>query len=1394
MADDLLYSIGIENESEYFAEINKLVSGTTSAFSKIKMPDFLGNFGVEIAKIQTSLGGIQIGNLGNISPTIDLSTFNAATANIGDLERAYEQLRSEFSEGGDATMIKDVQERLKALDAQIKAAGSSTTKKPFDLATASVSELQKELSKLQREFRSGQNPTSIIQIRDRLRDLRTEMGAIDGRSFTEKLRAAFSESLSDATNWQQRVLEIAGGNIIANLFEKVGEGIINIGKFAINSAGQFESLRASLNVIAGSDGLGGKLFDQFQVLASKSPFNFDDVGEQGTKLLAMGIPISDVTDRLSRIGDVAAGVGREKLPSIVYAYGQIKSQGKAMAGDLSQFINAGVPIIETLAEVLKKPQSEIKKLASAGKIGFADIDKALLSMTNNGGKFFEMMKTQSNTFEGLWSSMEDAFQLLGVQLGNQLLPTAKSIVIAITNIAASVTDMLKGGNIIGDFAKRFGIVGEAIYKVGSAIFDIGKAVVGGVFQTLGTILGVLADNALATTLIITGLGIALKADAIATGLSTAAKVYNNAVTVIQNGLLAVNTFLIAPARAAWIALAGATDIATAAKIAFNFVASPAGMIALTGAVLVAAGAYLIFSKQSEEARKKSEFLAETSQGLIDKYKDERIKIDGLFGILKTDKSREQQGAAIKQVEKDFDGLLPKYDLEKLGLKETKEEAQKKRELQNLAAKEIIESYRAILPAYITEQTLLAQTAEGEKAREEAQKIIRKSRLDFIAKEYQEELKLSIFKKAIDLEIKRSLEEQKSHSLAMGIMSNYGVAAYALKSIWDEIVGTPLKEVQKQQKDLEITSKLVTGSFEDVKANVEKIMSDMDLGGLFDTKTLTDGANAAGETIKGFAKGSLKDLQERLTKTKEIIDSVNPSSEAFVIAAKKAVQLENKIKEINDNLKLLGLNADSLAGLQARLSIVQETINKAAPNSQTFTDAIKKSVELDVAIKKIQDRIKELSLVSGSLEFMNFKLSQLQNELNKQPSGSSLIPSLRSEIEKATVSIRDMKIELGMEAPRNSIAGLNSTLSELNKKFSELSISSTVSDFSKLASEISNTKDRIKEIEYKQAIANINEFGDVARVNTGMVQSQIKLLEKEIAKLEAMPIQTIEIKLKILADKKALEDLKSGGYTANLVPQIPQVSSFVSGNEMLPSQILQSGLPSVSAEQIAQFDLINSGLAAQDIAFMKTSDSVQMWAESLGVGSLAAANFGDEVAATFEQMALDIQKAVAEGFGNALFTLGEGIGAAIVGVGTFEDAMANALFSLGDAILVQLPKVLGMGLIQSAFTPVALAAFPANLALVAAGLALMGVSGIASGVLGGMKQKREDSKKNTAVPNANQLTNNAATNGSNAAGLSAQSGEKSLMTNYVSITMPVYGLDGILLTEIQRQQIIQQEIK
>lgn len=106
-------------------------------------------------------------------------------------------------------------------------------------------------------------------------------------------------------------------------------------------------------------------------------------------------------------------------------------------------------------------------------------------------------------------------------------------------------------------------------------------------------------------------------------------------------------------------------------------------------------------------------------------------------------------------------------------------------------------------------------------------------------------------------------------------------------------------------------------------------------------------------------------------------------------------------------------------------------------------------------------------------------------------------------------------------------------------------------------------------------------------------------------------------------------------------------------------------------------------------------------------SRLAAAFGT-VAPVVTQAFENIKAASIDALGQLAFDLGKAIA---VG-GSFADAFGAALKSIADAVLVQAPRMIGMALINAAVVLPP----PASFALLAAGIGLIGFSGLASGFL------------------------------------------------------------------------------
>lgn len=184
----------------------------------------------------------------------------------------------------------------------------------------------------------------------------------------------------------------------------------------INVRGEFQKTEIAFSTMLGSGEKARVLMGQMVDLAAKTPFGLQDVSNGAKQLLAFQVPASQVVDVLTRMGNIAAGLG-VPLSRINLVYGQVKAKGKLAGDDLRQFTEAGIPMVAELAKKFNKTTAEISTMVSAGKIGFKDVQDVLFSMTNEGGMFFNLMEKQSASLSGKVANLGDAWDQMLNKIG-----------------------------------------------------------------------------------------------------------------------------------------------------------------------------------------------------------------------------------------------------------------------------------------------------------------------------------------------------------------------------------------------------------------------------------------------------------------------------------------------------------------------------------------------------------------------------------------------------------------------------------------------------------------------------------------------------------------------------------------------------------------------------------------------------------------------------------------------------------------------------------------------------------------------------------------------------------------------------------------------------------------
>lgn len=295
-------------------------------------------------------------------------------------------------------IIRETKEDVRMLSEQYSKMGkfdpkATSTLNQLNRAKAALNEQKYALGELQ-----GQQASNRLELRQLTRQYRE-----------------FSEETDKST--------VTVDALMSSLKRTAAEigGLAAIKKFGadvINATGTMQQLQVSLSTILQDGEKASKLIEEIAQFAAKTPFELNDVAEGAKQLLAYGSSAGTVVDELSMLGDVAAGL-QIPIGQLIYLYGTLRTQGRAMTVDIRQFAGRGIPIYEELAKVLGVSKDQVGELVTEGKVGFKEVEQAFKNMTSEGGKFNDLMENSAGTWPQRLSNIQDTlFQKLN-DFGNK---------------------------------------------------------------------------------------------------------------------------------------------------------------------------------------------------------------------------------------------------------------------------------------------------------------------------------------------------------------------------------------------------------------------------------------------------------------------------------------------------------------------------------------------------------------------------------------------------------------------------------------------------------------------------------------------------------------------------------------------------------------------------------------------------------------------------------------------------------------------------------------------------------------------------------------------------------------------------------------------------------------
>jgi tape measure domain-containing protein len=253
---------------------------------------------------------------------------------------------------------------------------------------------------------------NVQSVKDALASIGESAGNL-GKDVKEKM-APVRQALQDATPYSNMVAVALGG---------VATAAMGLGTKAVIMAAQMEQSKIAFTTMLGSAGAAEAMLKNLWDFAATTPFEFPQLQAAAKQLLAFGFNAQEVIPVMKSVGDAAAGLGMgaEGIQRIIYALGQMRAAGRITGDDMRQLAQAGIPAWQILADSIGKSVPEAMKLAQQGAIDSGAAINALIK--GMGEKFPDMMKQQSTTMLGLWSTLQDNLGGILRKIGEEIVET-----------------------------------------------------------------------------------------------------------------------------------------------------------------------------------------------------------------------------------------------------------------------------------------------------------------------------------------------------------------------------------------------------------------------------------------------------------------------------------------------------------------------------------------------------------------------------------------------------------------------------------------------------------------------------------------------------------------------------------------------------------------------------------------------------------------------------------------------------------------------------------------------------------------------------------------------------------------------------------------------------------
>ena len=378
------------------------------------------------------------------------ATLRTALAGAFDDEAA--QKYAEALGDVEATMA-EIRQTAEPLGVQLdppEAAKYSQLAAEIDGLQAKYNEVATAAAKLRAASDNALDPTEVDKYTAALNDAEAEMKQLEqaGRGVGIDLPKGFETSAQKAGTASEVFGELFGQFTKAAVIAGAVQQLSAFAAKSVEVSENYKKTQVVFDKLLQGQGNAEQVIGQVNRFAAANGVLEDTAQQAAKSLLGFGTPLPELQKELSQVANIAAGTGKD-FQELTVIYGKARVAGTLYAEDINQLVDAGVPVIDEFAKILNVSTSEVKKLASDGKIGFDTLQKAFENLTGEGGRFNDLAKEQAKiTGDATRAAAEWGKTLRSV--GDFLTPLKNAVLGAFSGILGGINNLLNPSQKLSD--------------------------------------------------------------------------------------------------------------------------------------------------------------------------------------------------------------------------------------------------------------------------------------------------------------------------------------------------------------------------------------------------------------------------------------------------------------------------------------------------------------------------------------------------------------------------------------------------------------------------------------------------------------------------------------------------------------------------------------------------------------------------------------------------------------------------------------------------------------------------------------------------------------------------------------------------------------------------------